>query len=107
MMRKDQDAVPLTDERETAMKGNGMDIEPNEGGAIARGLAERWLREPELIPIRHLSLDLDEPVNGWTQALLERGVEIIDDDLGRPCVRREVLGDLLREERERLARIAA
>jgi hypothetical protein len=53
------------------------------------------------------SLDLDEPITGWESALLERGVEIVDDDLGRPCVRREVLGDLLREERERLARIAA
>jgi hypothetical protein len=39
--------------------------------------------------------------------LLERGVEIIEDDLGRPCVRREVLGELLQEERERLARIEA
>ncbi len=39
--------------------------------------------------------------------MLERGVEIVEDDLGRRCVRREVLGDLLREERERLARIAA
>jgi hypothetical protein len=42
----------------------------------------------------------------WELALLERGVEIVDDDLGRPCVRREVLGNLLREDREHLARIA-
>jgi hypothetical protein len=58
-------------------------------------------------PAPHLSLDLSEPVNGWELALSERGVEIIDDDLGRSCVHREVLGDLLREERERLARIEA
>jgi hypothetical protein len=107
MMRKDQDAVPLTDERETAMKEDRMDIEPNEGAEIARGLAKRWVHEAELIPITHLSIDVTEPIAGWALALLERGVEIVDDDLGRPCVRREVLGDLLAEERERLARIAA
>lgn len=60
-----------------------------------------------MIPVTHLSLDLAEPINGWAPALLERGVEIVEDDLGRPCVRRELLGDLLREERERLARIEA
>ena len=38
MMRKDQDAVPLTDERETAMKEDGMDIELNEGAEVARRL---------------------------------------------------------------------
>jgi hypothetical protein len=90
------------------MKEDGMDIELNEGAEVARALARRWVHEgAELIPVRHLSLDLNEPINGWEPALLERGVEIVDDDLGRPCVRREVLGDLLREERERLARIAA
>ena len=86
------------DERETAMKEDGMDIEPNEGRELVHRVAKEWVREAELIPIRHLSLDLAEPINGWEMALLQRGVEIVDDDLGRPCVRREVLSDLLREE---------
>lgn len=70
-------------------------------------VAKEWVREAELVPVRHLLLDLAEPINGWESALLERRVEIVEDDLGRPCVRREVLGDLLRQEREHLARIAA
>jgi hypothetical protein len=82
-------------------------IEPNEGRELVHRVAKEFVREAELVPVRHLSLDLTEPINGWEPALLERGVEIVVDDLGRPCVRREVLGDLLREERERLARIEA
>jgi hypothetical protein len=82
-------------------------IEPNEGRELVHRVAKEWVREAELIPVRHLSLDLDEPLSGWELALLERGVEILEDDLGRPCVRRKVLGELLREERERLARIEA
>jgi hypothetical protein len=78
-----------------------------EGRELVHRVAKEWVREAELVPVRHLSLDLNEPINGWEPALLERGAEILDDDLGRPCVRREVLGDLLREERERLARIEA
>jgi hypothetical protein len=92
MMRKQQDQGP---------------VPLGEGAELVHRVAKEWVRETELIPVRHLSLDLTEPINGWELALLERGVEIVDDDLGRPCVRREVLGDLLREERERLARIAA
>lgn len=82
-------------------------IEPNEGRDLARRVARQWVRdeEVELIPITHLSLDVTEPVAGWELDLFERGVEIVDDDFGRPCVRREVLGELLREERELLARI--
>jgi hypothetical protein len=83
------------------------DIEPNEGRELVHRVAKEWLDEAELIPVTHLSLDLDEPIDGWESALLERGVPIVEDDLGRPCVRREVLGDLLHEERERLARIEA
>jgi hypothetical protein len=79
-----------------------------EGAEVARRLAKQWLHEgAELIPVTHLSLDLAEPINGWEPALLERGLEIVEDNLGRPCVRREVLGDLLREERDCLARIEA
>lgn len=81
--------------------------EANEGVELARRVAKEWIREAELVPVSHLALDLAEPIAGWEADLLERGVEILEDDLGRPCVRREVLGDLLREERERLARIEA
>jgi hypothetical protein len=90
-------------------KENGMseDIEPNEGRELVHRVAKEWVREAELIPVRHLSLDVTEPIAGWELDLLERGVEIVDDDLGRPCVHRQVLGDLLREEREHLAKIAA
>jgi hypothetical protein len=85
---------------------DGMEI-VDEGRELARRAARAWVTGTELIPVTHLSLDLDEPIDGWTPVLLERGVEIAEDDLGRPCVRREVLGALLREGRERLARIEA
>jgi hypothetical protein len=38
--------------------------------------------------------------------LAERGVEIVEDDLGRASVPRQVLGELLIEQREREARLA-
>ena len=57
-----------------------------------------------LIPLSHLSLDVDEPVVvGWEQLFAERGVEIVLDDIGRPSVPRQVLGELLAERREREA----
>jgi hypothetical protein len=94
--------------RRREMKEDGIEnIEPNEGRELVHRVAKEWLGEAELIPISHLRLDLAEPISGWASALLERGLEILVDDLGRPCVRREVLGDLLREDRERLARIEA
>ena len=85
-MRKDQDAVPLTDERETAMKEDGMDIELNEGRELVHRVAKEWVRGAELVPVRHLSLDLAEPINGWEPVLLERGVEIVEDDPGQQGV---------------------
>ena len=55
-----------------------------------------------LIPLSHLSLDVSEPVVvGWEQLFAERGVEIVLDDIGRPSVPRQVLGELLAEWRER------
>jgi hypothetical protein len=45
MMRKHQDAVPLTGERGTAMKEDGMDIEPNEGRELAHRVAKEWRRD--------------------------------------------------------------
>ena len=41
---------------------------------------------PRLVPVRHLSLDLAKPINGWEADLLERGVEIVEDDLGQQGV---------------------
>jgi hypothetical protein len=66
---------------------------------------EHVMNAQELIPIRHFSLDLPEPLAGWEQALTERGVVIVHDDLGRPSVPREVLGELIAEHREREARV--
>ena len=59
----------------------------------------------ELIPLSHLSLDLSEPISGWPAMFAERGVEIVLDDIGRPSVPRQVLGELLAERREREARV--
>lgn len=60
-----------------------------------------------LIPVSHLGLDLDEPTSGWPTFFAERGVEPVEDDLGRASVPRQVLGDLLAEHREREALVAA
>jgi hypothetical protein len=48
-----------------------------------------------LVPVAHLALDVDEPLAGWPATLAERGVELVEDDLGRASVPRQVLGDLL------------
>jgi hypothetical protein len=44
---------------------------------------------------------------GWPAFFAARGTEVTEDDLGRPSVPREVLGELLRERREREAEQAA
>jgi hypothetical protein len=31
-------------------------------------VAKEWVREAELVPVRHLLLDLAEPINGWESA---------------------------------------
>jgi hypothetical protein len=59
------------------------------------------------IPISYLSLDVDEPVGGWLAFFGEKNIEVAPDDLGRLSVPRRVLGELLTEQREREARIAA
>ena len=51
-----------------------------------------------LIPINHLSLDLDVPVGGWEMFLSEQGIDVMSDDLGRPSIARSVVGALLREQ---------
>jgi hypothetical protein len=59
------------------------------------------------IPLSHLGLDLEPPLDGWSVFLRDRGVEVVEDDLGRPSVPRHVLAELVVEHREREARIAA
>jgi hypothetical protein len=58
------------------------------------------------IPITHLALDIDEPIEGWESFFEESGVMIMDDAVGRPSIARHVLADLLDEQREREARLA-
>src|SRR5215211_4078427 len=40
----------------------------------------------QLIPLSHLSLDLDAPASGWPAYLVGRGVPILEDDIGRPAI---------------------
>jgi hypothetical protein len=51
-----------------------------------------------LVPISHLSLDLDVPVVGWPTWLEEQGIAVMPDDLGRPSIARSVFGALVREQ---------
>ena len=60
-----------------------------------------------MIPISHLSLDIDRPISGWPAFFAERGIEVLENDLGRSAVRREIFGELLTERRERETRLAA
>jgi hypothetical protein len=59
------------------------------------------------IPISHLSLDLDEPIEGWLRFFEERNAQVFDDHLGRPSVARWVVGDLIAAARDREARLAS
>jgi hypothetical protein len=58
------------------------------------------------VPVSHLSLDLDEPVAGWSWFFAERNIEVAEDHLGRPSVARWILADLLDEQRARDGRLA-
>ena len=53
------------------------------------------------IPLSVLSLDLDEPIDGWEETLLTRGIELTEDDMGRAAVGREDARALMAERRER------
>jgi hypothetical protein len=81
--------------KERGMKAQVQDLEATECDACST------------IPVSHLSLDLPEPITGWARALAERNIEVAEDDLGRPSVQRHVLGELLVDDREREARLAA
>jgi hypothetical protein len=60
---------------------------------------------PELpVPLSVLSLDLPEPPAGWTAYLNAKGVEVVDDDIGRPAVARADARMLIAEQREAEAR---
>lgn len=52
------------------------------------------------VPISVLSLDLDEPVGGWTAYLTGRGIPIVSDDIGRQAVSRDDAKQLFDERRE-------
>jgi hypothetical protein len=58
----------------------------------------------DLVPVSHLELDLAAPVDGWLAELERRGVEIVEDDIGRQAVARDVARMLISEHRENLAR---
>jgi hypothetical protein len=49
------------------------------------------------VPVAHLSLDLREPLQGWPAYLEQEGIEVIDDDLGRPAISRLVFGAMVRQ----------
>ena len=46
---------------------------------------------PDLIPLTHLQLDLDPPVEGWAAYLKSRSIPVAEDDLAgrRLLVRRQ------------------
>jgi hypothetical protein len=54
---------------------------------------------PDVIPVSHLSLDLDEPPIGWVAYLTGRGVAVVEDDLGRPSIPRAAAKMLFDEHR--------
>jgi hypothetical protein len=40
----------------------------------------------DVIPLSHLALDLPEPHSvGWPAHLAERGIAVVEDDIGRPA----------------------
>ena len=66
-----------------------------------RAMNDRVLNTQEpLIPISHLSLDLSEPIVGWEASLSERGIELLEDDIGRKAISREDARTLMAERRE-------
>ena len=46
-------------------------------------------------------------MSGWSEFFRECGIEVAPDDLGRPSVPRQVLGELLVEQEQHDARVAA
>jgi hypothetical protein len=57
------------------------------------------------VPLSVLSLDLEQPPIGWA-TYLNLGVEIVEDDLGRPSIRRHDARRLIAEHRDNEVRKA-
>jgi hypothetical protein len=60
-----------------------------------------------LIPLSHLQLDLQPPVEGWNTYLNGRGIAVVTDDLGRLAVARDDARRLFVERREAEAKARA
>jgi hypothetical protein len=56
------------------------------------------------VPLSHLALDLPEPPVGWITYLNGRGIDLVDDDIGRKSISRADAWQLLDERREDEAR---
>jgi hypothetical protein len=54
----------------------------------------------DLVPVSHVSLELDAPVGGWAAYLSGRGITVIQDDIGRASIARADAKMLLDEQRE-------
>lgn len=70
------------------------------GTEVARRAARQWLDENELVALSVLSLDHPEPIHGWEITLETREIELLEDDLYRPAIRREDARQLVEERRE-------
>jgi hypothetical protein len=57
------------------------------------------MTEP-FIPLSVLSLDIDEPGNGWAASLADRGISTVIDDIGRLSIRRDDARRLFTERAE-------
>jgi hypothetical protein len=79
-------------------------------GRERKGASMNWnaTQDPEVVvcdgcrtvPLSVLSLDLPEPIAGWKETLEARGIELLEDDLDRPAIRREDARRLVEERRE-------
>jgi hypothetical protein len=54
----------------------------------------------EPVPLSELARDLPEPAVGWAVELERRGIEIVEDDLGRAAITRAVARAIFAEHRE-------
>ena len=54
----------------------------------------------ELIPISHLALELPSPGVDWAHYLRGRGIEVLFDDVGRPAMSRQVLKQLIQQQKD-------
>jgi hypothetical protein len=64
-------------------------------------MGDEFIKVPStLIPLSVLSLDIDEPGNGWAADLAARGIKVQIDDIGRLCISRSDARRLFTERRE-------